>query len=35
MDLDDLYRLLRSAHVQAQGVVDTISDVSVTNGGQP
>jgi len=26
MDLDDLYRLLRSAHVQAQGVVDTISD---------
>lgn len=26
MDLDDLYRLLRSAHVQAQGVMDTIRD---------
>lgn len=26
MDLDDLYRLLRVAHVQAQGVVDTIRD---------
>ena len=24
MDLDDLYRLLRSSHVQAQGVMDTI-----------
>lgn len=26
MDLDDLYRVLRSAHVQAQGIVDTIRD---------
>ncbi len=26
MDLDDLYRLLRVAHVQAQGIVDTIRD---------
>jgi len=26
MDLDELYRLLRSAHVQAQGVVDTVRD---------
>lgn len=26
MDLDDLYRLLRGAHVQAQGVVDTLRD---------
>ena len=26
MDLDDLYRLLRGAHVQAQGVIDTVRD---------
>lgn len=26
MTLDDLYRLLRSGHVQAQGVVDTLAD---------
>ncbi|MCE6967380.1 HWE histidine kinase domain-containing protein [Cereibacter sphaeroides] len=26
MDLDDLYRLLRISHVQAQGIVDTIRD---------
>lgn len=26
MDLDDLYRLLRSAHAQAQGVMDTVRD---------
>lgn len=26
MDLDDLYRLLRVSHVQAQGIVDTIRD---------
>jgi len=26
MDLDELYRFLRSAHVQAQGVLDTIRD---------
>ncbi len=26
MDLDELYRLLRSAHVQAQGVLDTVRD---------
>lgn len=26
MDLEDLYRLLRGAHVQAQGVVDTVRD---------
>lgn len=26
MDLDELYRLLRGAHVQAQGVMDTIRD---------
>ena len=26
LDLDDLYRLLRSAHVQAQGVLDTVRD---------
>ena len=26
MTLDDLYRLLRSGHVQAQGVVDTLED---------
>ncbi len=26
MDLDDLYRLLRGAHVQAQGIVDTVRD---------
>lgn len=26
MNIDDLYRLLRSAHVQAQGIVDTIHD---------
>jgi two-component sensor histidine kinase len=26
MDLDDLYRLLRSAHIQAQGVLDTLRD---------
>lgn len=26
MDLDELYRLLRGAHVQAQGVIDTIRD---------
>lgn len=26
MDLDDIYRLLRGAHVQAQGIVDTLRD---------
>lgn len=26
MDLDDLYRLLRGAHAQAQGVMDTVRD---------
>ncbi len=26
MNLEDLYRLLRGAHVQAQGIVDTITD---------
>lgn len=26
MDLDELYRLLRGAHVQAQGVMDTVRD---------
>lgn len=26
MDLDDLYRVLRGAHVQAQGIVDTLRD---------
>ena len=26
MDMEDLYRLLRTGHVQAQGIVDTISD---------
>lgn len=26
MTIDDLYRLLRAGHVQAQGIVDTISD---------
>jgi two-component sensor histidine kinase len=26
MDLDELYRVLRSAHVRAQGVVDTVRD---------
>lgn len=26
MDLEDLYRLLRSSHVQAQGIVDTIDE---------
>src|SRR5690606_11302041 len=26
MNMEDLYRLLRSGHVQAQGIVDTISD---------
>lgn len=26
MDLDDLYRILRSSHVQAQGIVNTVRD---------
>jgi hypothetical protein len=26
MNLDDLYRLLRSGHVQSQGIVDTLHD---------
>lgn len=26
MDMEDLYRLLRTGHVQAQGIVDTVSD---------
>ncbi len=26
MNLDDLYRLLRSGHVQSQGIVDTLRD---------
>ena len=26
MNLEDLYRLLRSEHVQAQGIVDTVPD---------
>ena len=26
MDMEDLYRLLRSSHVQAQGIVDTVPD---------
>src|SRR3712207_5951031 len=26
MNLEDLYRLLRSSHVQAQGIVDTIDE---------
>ena len=26
MDLDELYRLMRGAHVQAQGVIDTVRD---------
>lgn len=34
MDLDDLYRLLRGAHVQAQGVVDTVRDPLLVLDGQ-
>jgi PAS domain-containing protein len=26
MDTDDLYRLLRNAHLQAQGVIDSLRD---------
>ena len=26
MNLEDLYRLLRSTHVQAQGIVDTVRE---------
>lgn len=26
MTLEDLYRLLRSGHVQAQGIVDTLTE---------
>ncbi|TIU87874.1 MAG: PAS domain-containing protein, partial [Mesorhizobium sp.] len=26
MDLEDLYRILRTGHVQAQGIVDTVPD---------
>lgn len=26
MDMEDLYRLLRTGHVQAQGIVDTVAD---------
>lgn len=26
MNVEDLYRLLRTGHVQAQGIVDTIAD---------
>lgn len=34
MTLDDLYRLMRSGHVQAQGVVDTLADpLLVLDGG--
>jgi two-component sensor histidine kinase len=34
MTLDDLYRLLRSGHVQAQGIVDTLADpLLVLDGG--
>ncbi len=34
MTLEDLYRLLRSGHVQAQGVVDTLEDpLLVLDGG--
>jgi two-component sensor histidine kinase len=29
MDTDDLYRLLRNAHLQAQGVIDTLNDPMV------
>ncbi|RWE34484.1 MAG: PAS domain-containing protein [Mesorhizobium sp.] len=29
MNIEDLYRLLRSGHVQAQGIVDTVSDPMV------
>ena len=34
MTLEDLYRLLRSGHVQAQGVVDTLEEpLLVLDGG--
>ena len=26
MNMEDLYRLLRTGHIQAQGIVDTVSD---------
>ncbi len=26
MNVEDLYRILRTSHIQAQGIVDTVSD---------
>lgn len=26
MNMEDLYRLMRTSHVQAQGIVDTVAD---------
>ena len=31
MHLEDLYRLLRSEHVQAQGIVDTLEEPLLVN----